>query len=509
MLTLRSLVIWMLCLPLAIFLGYTLATPDDMGSFTVIVIVIGTLLSPLLLKYHHPLLVLSWNMSLIIFVLPGRPPLWMPLTLVTLVIATLQYAMKPEMKFIYVPSILWPLAALVLIVLITLRLTGGTGFQVLGSGVYGGRRYATLILAILGYFALTTRRIPLEKAGFYVFLFFMGGITMVVGDLAGIISPSFNFVFLMFPVENITALTNDVMGPTAIGRWFALSWMSVSVFAAMLSYYGLKGTLFDLKRPWRAIVLLTFMVVGLFGGFRSVLILFMLTMLIQFFAEGMMHAKYAIPAFLALVLGGVLVAGFSSDLPPMVQRSMAFLPIDIDPLIRMDAQVSIDWRIKMWQDMIPDIPKYLIVGKGYAINPNELEMTRFTPGLNSEASQLSSDFHNGPLSVLLAFGIFGSAAFLWFLVAAFRVLYANYRYGNPLLSRYNTFLLSFFLARVVFFLTIFGSLYSDMAYFTGLLGLSVSLNGGVAKKPAPVVAPETQPEPGSVELSQSPVYART
>jgi hypothetical protein len=192
MLTLRSLVIWMLCLPLAIFLGYTLATPDDMGSFTVIAIVIGIIASPLLLKYHHPLLVLSWNMSLIIFMLPGRPPLWMPLTLVTLTIATLQYAMKPEMKFIYVPSVLWPLAALIVVVFVTLRLAGGVGLQSLGSGVYGGRRYATLILAVLGYFALTTRRIPVEKAGF-TFSVFHGGATMVIGDLAGIINPSFNF----------------------------------------------------------------------------------------------------------------------------------------------------------------------------------------------------------------------------------------------------------------------------------------------------------------------------
>jgi hypothetical protein len=293
------------------------------------------------------------------------------------------------------------------------------------------------------------------------------------------------------------------------GRWFALSWMSVSVFAAMLSYYGLKGTVFDMKRPWRAIVLFTFMFVGLFGGFRSVLILFMLTIGIQFFVEGLTRAKYLIPSILGVVLAGTLVAGFSSDLPPMVQRSMAFLPIEIDPLVRMDAQVSIDWRLKMWQDMLPDIPKYLILGKGYAINPTELEMTRFTPGLNSEASQLSSDFHNGPLSVLVPFGIFGSAAFLWFLIAGFKVLYSNYKYGSPLLWRYNAFLLSFFVARVVFFFTIFGSLYSDMAYFTGLLGLSVSLNGGVAKKPAPVVATETEPEAVPVQMPQQPVYARS
>jgi len=42
---------------------------------------------------------------------------------------------------------------------------------------------------------------------------------------------------------------------------------------------------------------------------------------------------------------------------------------------------------------------------------------------------------------------------------------------------------------MIFFFAVFGSLYSDLAMFTGLLGLSVSLNGGIAKR-ATAAAPE-------------------
>ncbi len=67
--------------------------------------------------------------------------------------------------------------------------------------------------------------------------------------------------------------------------------------------------------------------------------------------------------------------------------------------------------------------------------------------------------------------------FVWFLAAALRVLYQNYRFGDPNLKRINTCLLVMFAARVVLFIFVFGSLYSDLCIFTGLIGFSVSLNG--------------------------------
>ncbi len=52
-------------------------------------------------------------------------------------------------------------------------------------------------------------------------------------------------------------------------------------------------------------------------------------------------------------------------------------------------------------------------------------------------------------------------------------------------------LLALFAARIVLFLTVFGGLYSDLAHFVGLMGMSISLNGGI-KRPllaSPPVAP--------------------
>ena len=80
------------------------------------------------------------------------------------------------------------------------------------------------------------------------------------------------------------------------------------------------------------------------------------------------------------------------------------------------------------------------------------------------------------------FGIWGVIGVLWFWFACLRVLYLNYRHGDPALRTYNIFFLAYYITKVVMFLFVFGGLYSDMFYFTGIIGLSVSLNGASAAR---------------------------
>src|SRR5205085_5318131 len=57
----RTHLIMGLCLPLAVLLGYFLAQPLESASIAVVVMVLSLLCVPLFMKWHHPLLVLSWN----------------------------------------------------------------------------------------------------------------------------------------------------------------------------------------------------------------------------------------------------------------------------------------------------------------------------------------------------------------------------------------------------------------------------------------------------------------
>jgi hypothetical protein len=93
--------------------------------------------------------------------------------------------------------------------------------------------------------------------------------------------------------------------------------------------------------------------------------------------------------------------------------------------------------------------------------------------------------------VLIPFGIWGALVLLWFVIVGLRVTYRNYRYGDPDLKTINTFLLAAFAGHFIFFLLVGGDLSVDMMVLCGLLGLSVSFNGGV-RRPMRVAVPAVQ-----------------
>ena len=154
--------------------------------------------------------------------------------------------------------------------------------------------------------------------------------------------------------------------------------------------------------------------------------------------------------------------------------------------------------------MLPLVPRYLVLGKGYAINPNELQLVTDIGGESAqntaEGAIMVGDYHNGPLSVVIPLGIAGVIGFLWFLAAGYRMLLNNFRHGDAEVRQINAFLLSYFVARVVFFVTIFGSLHGELAMFTGLIGLSVSINGGMCQ---PAEAPVEKPAFSQLKLARA------
>ena len=488
----RSLLIYGLCLPLAVFLGYMLAIPDwryGFDSIMVIVIISTVLAVPLLLRWHHVWLIASWNMTAVLFFVPGRPQVWMALAAISLGICILQYTINRQMKFLHAPSIAWPLILLTVVILVTARLTGGLGARVFGGDTYGGKRYFVLLAAVIGYFAIINRQIPQKRANLYVALFFLGAATMAIGNLPGVLPPAFNFLFMFFPVMSMDAFTepNAVVGQTSfIGRLNGLAFLGLGGFCAMLACYGIRGIL-DARKPWRLGAFGLFSVVTLLGGFRSTVVLMLITFALLFYLERLHHTRLLLPVICVLLLGGGLVAIFAGQLPLPFQRSLAFVPfLQIDPIVKMDAQGSTEWRLEMWREVVPEIPQHLLVGKGYAFSGSEQHQIDVR-GRGLEGVELVGDYHNGPLSVILPFGLFGSITFLWLLVAGIRVLHQNYQFGDPAYRNLNTFLFGFFIAKVIFFFTIFGALQVDLPMFLGMIGLSISLNGGVAK---PVVVTE-------------------
>jgi hypothetical protein len=219
-----------------------------------------------------------------------------------------------------------------------------------------------------------------------------------------------------------------------------------------------------------------------------------------------------LPVFLVCGVSALALSmPFAARLPYSIQRALSIFQIPVSPEVEMDTRESNEWRMRMWAKVTPEIPQYLLLGKGFGMNIREAVLVTDMVSSQREidksaAAQVAQDYHSGPLSVLIPLGIFGVFGLLWFWYAGFRLLLANYRYGDPALASANTLLLALFVTKVLLFVFVFGSFHLDFYQFTGILGLNVALNGGMSAKPSaapvetslkprgnPTILPHTRP----------------
>lgn len=505
----RSFAIFALCIPLALLLGVMLATPLDNTTLLMVGACFLLLATPMLLKSHHLALIFSWGAYVNVFFLPGQPQLWMLMVMISLFFSVLTRTLnRQRMRFYWPASICIPLICFLVVTVITSELTGGVGLRIAGSEIFGGKRYIYLWMGCLLFFAMGAQRIPLEKRSAYALWFFLPGISAGFSNLAYALGPSFYWLYLFFPSD---LALHQVAGTLAGGimRISGLAWVSFAICCCLILRYGLRGIL-QARGGRLMVVFVLAAALGLFSGFRSHVVLTGSLLIFSFFAEGLWRTRYAVFAAVIGIVAVFVAYGFAESFPLSVQRSLTMFPgIKVDPAASLDSMVSAEWRLDMWRVVVNDIPQYFWVGKGYAINPTDVYLSQesFRRGFMRafDPSLVSGDYHNGPLSVIITFGIFGALTFVWFLLACLRALWRNYRFGDPAIQLINTFLLAVFLTRVSYFLIVFGSLHNDFMLFTGIVGFSVALNGGIRGEKDLATAPETVSEsPDEVPLVAVP-----
>jgi hypothetical protein len=139
--------------------------------------------------------------------------------------------------------------------------------------------------------------------------------------------------------------------------------------------------------------------------------------------------------------------------------------------------------LKIWKALLPEVPKHLLLGTGLSVDVETLnEMGGNTSFKVIDAANqplaLTHDVHNGPLSIILPFGIWGILTWFWFWGGMGYVVFRNYKYGDPDLKLYNRFLLASFWGNCLFFTFIFGAM-EHVSNFCLIGGLSVAINHGV------------------------------
>jgi hypothetical protein len=485
---LRSLIVYGICVPLAIFVGWTLANPLDLDTLGFYGLVGAVLISPIILRWHTELLVFSWFASISVCVLPGAPALWLVMVVVSLTISVLDRIISNDQKFIRVPQVTWPLIAFMAVVIVTAELTGGIGVRALGGAVYGGKKYIYLIISFLSYFAITARAISPRKATLYIALFLLGKTTMFVGDLYPVAPGWMHPLFLIFP----PLVDNGDPFEVGVTRLSGVSNAALAMGIFMLARYGVRGIFLEGKL-WRpAVIILMFGLIFL-GGFRTILSEFIAVFLIMFFLEKLHRTPLMLALILVVSLGAVAIVPLAPKLPFTFQRALAFLPLNLDAEAVASAQDSTEWRLRMWEALLPQIPPHLLLGKGLAFSSADYDEMMSGNIIMQEMAErfdasegalaLSNDFHNGMISLIIPFGIWGVITMVWFIFAGLWVMWRNMKYCRPEIKTSCTLLYVLYLYETVYFVSCIGGLQiaTELAFFIGYLGLSIALNNGVCQ----------------------------
>lgn len=498
----RMLITYVIIIPLAILVGYLLTDPLDYGTIGVFGIIIALLLSPIFIRWYYPILVFSMGCPAICFFLVGQPPLWQAMALGGFIIVVVERTISGR-RFHSVPVVTWPLVYIAAMAYLTARLTGGIGLHQLGGDTGGGKKYLPLFLGLAAYIALTSRVIPKEKRTLYIALWVLAGTSQGIGEVAALLGGPFHAFNLLFPSQ-----LNEAGAQVGTTRLMSLG----SVFGSLTTYlvirFGLRG-IFLSRHLWRPAAFLLMFPFTMLGGFRSFLLGALAIYALVFFLEGL-HRSRLMPL---LLLVGLLVAPtiafFSNQLPLTLQRSMSFLPLKWDASVVADAEASTGWREAMWAALWPQVPGYLLLGKGLSLSADDFQMLgggafagqiqNIDPGQGAYA--ISGDYHSGPLSTLIPFGIWGAIGILWLFAVSLFVAYRNYRYGDPELQTFNNFFLAVTIWAVFAFFFVFGAFDIAVGDSAKGLGFSLALNWGVGRPaPKPVSNPRIKPLPSPLPL---------
>jgi hypothetical protein len=86
----------------------------------------------------------------------------------------------------------------------------------------------------------------------------------------------------------------------------------------------------------------------------------------------------------------------------------------------LDAKGSLDWRFEVWRYAVKQVPQYLLIGRGFVTNVLAVAWLQRAFYDSPDFAYLMGNYHSGPLSMFLTFGLPGAVAFFGFWLGGFR-----------------------------------------------------------------------------------------
>ncbi len=391
--------ILLLCVLAFAFFAYSI------GSY--MLLAIGVLLPPLLMFSARVDLIAFWVVALYLstLTLPGMPiDLQMyQLMMVFFVIAAMAQRIVVKWPYPTPPGRGWVLLLIVfLAVLIRIR---GLGLRVMGGSLVGGAAYVHLFLAI-GFYLLSGGLTLTAKQWKRAMVTMIALIAVpVILNLTVVLSGGKFWYPLLFIritfalVDTFRAMQQDATA----ARW--------SIFNPLVVIYLMPALLFPFVKKNYKYYALFFVVAAcsaMISGVRQLLLqalLFMTAFLLLSSRRRFMTLM--VFGLCGLVGLGILVV-LVEHLPYGVQRVMTMVPgVRVSAAAEMAAAETLEWRLMLWKLAMADLPKYLLIGRGFAYNLADSISAVQHQYMTMDAVRsalMQGDLHMGPMAVIYSLG---------------------------------------------------------------------------------------------------------
>jgi len=409
-------------------------------------------------------------------------------------------------KFNHLDVLLW----INLLYLFSVYLRNPVGINAFGSELVGGRPYFSIMISVVACWILSRMRIkpelarifPLILLGPSIFISLLGMATRVFPFLTPFVAPLYSGIDISSYVEE------EFLGQQSAGfdineRFTSLAAFGGGAITVGVSYWNPR-TMLNPLYIFRFLTLVVGLTLILMAGYRNAFAAtaFVLLLASFFYERGIGFLRIVALGTIGLTLL-IGVQGNFVRLPDSFQRAMSFLPGNWSPGTRENAQVSTEWRWKMWEIALTS-DKYIhnkLLGDGFGFTQTDLEAMMYAslgmgdfggPDAAIEPFLIQGSYHSGPVSAIRYVGVVGLVLYIVLMVAIARYSWKLVwrAWGTP----YQPLAIFAGVAYVIFpiyYIFIFGGYNGDFPnsiYGIGLLKLIAhSLDDYRAQKIAPRV----------------------
>ncbi len=422
--------------------------------------------------------------------LEGRLNFFYVFSLILLGVAALKASLNQKSLKAISQAHIWLLAfCAVLILTILVR---GAGLRVLGDVKWGGMFYIQLFIGISLIFSLAQInmaprfwRVALVTSAILSFLPFLATFLASFG---------MNVLLVFVQGDSQTMAQLDTLN-TGLGnvfeRYFSLGVAGQALFVIPFYFLSVKNALGKSFPKVFIVGLFSILLVG-FSGFRSSIInIFLFTIILVYISNSLTIGRVFLLIFLTLNFY-VFAFIFAKSMPDQFQRMVSFIPgVEVEFHARHDAVSTIDWRMELWGRGIQSIPKYWLIGKGYAFDSSEaLAAADQTTGFHdsTEWAVVQNSYHQGILSLLVGLGLPGLVAGLGAYIAFARRhwFYTKVEWHSAPLHLCHSVFTAQLLSSLIFFVFFYGDVqvsfpqvFFNIAVLEGLWGANMSLKKSV------------------------------